>query len=326
LEKSSRNLEAERQRWLQERPQYEAFGSALAKRLRDALKRRGIWAEVSSRAKDVGSMVLKLIRKPNLTYESISDKAGVRVIVRYKDEIDPVLDIAALLFNRAEPEHKVDTLEFDQVGYLSTHVDIRARESESLNREYPADRFNAELQVRTMAQHLWSEMSHDTFYKNDEALAPLPKPLRRRIHVLAGVVEVADDEFTRIERDMPQVSADIELLKALERHYHKLTAHRADHELSLELIRLLKPLYAVDPKEIAARIDGFYTEHEDMLRDVYDAAAELPERSAFLYQPEALMIYDLLNADQLAVRKAWNEHFPEKELERLANAFGISFD
>ncbi len=38
------------------------------------------------------------------------------------------------------------------------------------------------------------------------------------------------------------------------------------------------------------------------------------------------MIYERLETDQLATRKAWNERFPETELERVANTFGISFD
>jgi hypothetical protein len=51
-----------------------------------------------------------------------------------------------------------------------------------------------------------------------------------------------------------------------------------------------------------------------------------PIRSAFLFQPEALMIYDLLKTDHLAVRDAWSGHFPDRELVRMANAFGVSFD
>ena len=46
----------------------------------------------------------------------------------------------------------------------------------------------------------------------------------------------------------------------------------------------------------------------------------------FLFQPEALMIYDRLETDPLSVREAWSGHFPDSELERMANVFGFSFD
>ncbi len=45
-----------------------------------------------------------------------------------------------------------------------------------------------------------------------------------------------------------------------------------------------------------------------------------------LTTPEVLMIYDRLEIGPVSIRKVWNEHSPEKEVERIANAFGISFD
>jgi ppGpp synthetase/RelA/SpoT-type nucleotidyltranferase len=325
--RNSRDLERVRRRWLDERPKFAAFGQCLAKRLRAKLKVAGIWGEVSSRAKEVDSLVRKLIKDDGQAYGALSDRSGVRVVVRYKHEIEPVLEIAAKLFRRGDPEYKVESLGFDKVGYLSVHSDIRLKDVDSLRVRYPPRHFHAELQVRSMAQHLWSEMSHDTFYKNDDTLNPLPPLFKRRIHVLAGVIELADDEFTRIEHEMPNVSPEIQLLKALERHYFKLTTRRPDHELSLQLLGILMPLYHSETTQIAAHIDDVYRQHEDVLRHIYDEAESVPEeRSAFLYQPEALLVYDLLQADPSLVRRAWSTHFPEKELERLANAFGVSFD
>jgi hypothetical protein len=190
---------------------------------------------------------------------------------------------------------------------------------------YLPEKFQAELQVRTLAQHLWSEMSHDTFYKNDETLNPLPNPIKRRIYLLAGVVEVADDEFTRLNEGM-STTPEHDLLKSLERHYYKLTTRRGDPEISIDIIRFLIPLYEKESQQIALHMDQFYVDHEDVIRDVYEQAEGAPERSVYLYQPEALMIYDRLLVDRFAIQRVWNEHYPERELERIANAFGISFD
>lgn len=35
---------------------------------------------------------------------------------------------------------------------------------------------------------------------------------------------------------------------------------------------------------------------------------------------------ELLESDQIALRKFWNEHWPERELEQIANQLGYSFD
>jgi ppGpp synthetase/RelA/SpoT-type nucleotidyltranferase len=319
------DLEEARKRWLAERPDFEQLGIDMALVLRSEIHREGIWAEIQTRAKELDSLIRKLIQKPHHTYDTLGDKVGVRVIVRYKDEIDFALEIADRILELSNVENGADRLPPNVVGYLSVHGALRYRVSDARSSRYPPDRFTAEIQVRTLAQHLWSEMAHDSVYKNDETLQPLSNQLKRRIYILAGAIELADQEFNRIEREIPLVP-EVNILKALERHHYKLTTRRGDPEMSLDVIRLLTPLYRQDVRQIVARLSDFYSTHENTLRDVYGRAEDLQDRSAFLFQPEALMIYDLLEADQLATRKAWNEHYPEKELERIANAFGISFD
>jgi ppGpp synthetase/RelA/SpoT-type nucleotidyltranferase len=319
------DLEEARRRWVREKPKFEQLGIEFAEGLKGEIGREGIWAEVKSRPKDIDSLIRKLIRKREHTYDSLGDKVGVRVIVRYKDEINPILEIADRIFQLSNVENTADRLKPDVVGYLSVHGVIRFRARDAKASEYPPDTFSAELQVRTLAQHLWSEMAHDSVYKNDETLQPLSNQLKRRIYILAGAIELADEEFNRIEREMPLVP-EVDILKALERHHYKLTTRRGDSETSLDVIRMLTPLYKTEMRQIVAHLAEFYSNHESILREVYGRAEDLADRSAFLFQPEALMIYDLLETSPLATRKAWNEHYPEKELERIANAFGISFD
>jgi len=319
------DLESARKRWLTDRPEYDHFSQELVSKLRAELRREGIWAEVSGRAKEVDSIIRKLIKKPKHNYDSIGDKSGVRIILRYKDEIKSVLELVENIFDCGEFEEKVDALELDRVGYLSVHIDVKLRADDALAEKYPPEKFKAELQVRTMAQHLWSEMSHDAFYKNDESLNPLPIPVKRRVYLLAGVVEVADDEFNRLNGEMPTLPEFV-LLNALERHYFKLTTRRSDSELSLDVIRLLLPLYSEELEQIILHLDDFYNQHQEVISDVYEQAEEDPDRSVYLYQPEALMIYDRLNYDSISIRKLWNTKYHEGELERIANAFGISFD
>jgi ppGpp synthetase/RelA/SpoT-type nucleotidyltranferase len=319
------DLEETRRRWTKEKPQFERLGLEVAHALRNEIRREGIWADVRSRSKETDSLIRKLIRKPGHTYESIGDRAGVRVIVRYKNEIDLILEIADRIFSLSDIENTADRLGPDVVGYLSVHGTIRFRPSDPKASTYPPGEFSAELQVRTLAQHLWSEMAHDAVYKNDEVLTPLPPRLRRRIYILAGAIELADEEFNRIEREVPQVP-EVEILKALEHSYYKLTTRRGDPETSLDVIGHLAPLYGSETRNIIAHLVEFFINHEEILLDVYGRAEDLPERSVFLFQPEALMIYDLLETKTLETRKTWNEHYPEKELERIANEFGISFD
>jgi putative GTP pyrophosphokinase len=318
------DLEDARRRWLEEKPKYKSLGIEFAKGIEEEIRRERIWADVHTRPKEIDSLIRKLIRKPNHTYDSLGDKAGVRVIVRRKDEVNLILEVADRTFDLSNVENTAERLKPDVLGYLSVHGVIRFRSSDPRSSTFPPGMFRAELQVRTLAQHLWSEMAHDSVYKDDETLE-LPNQLRRRVYILAGAIELVDEEFNRIEREVPSVP-EVDILKALERYHYGLTTRPVDPEVSLDVIRLLTPLYRTDNSKILAHLDEFYSNHEDVIRGVYAREKELPNRSAFLFQPELLMIYDLLEADPLETREAWNRQYPEKELERIANAFGISFD
>ena len=81
------------------------------------------------------------------------------------------------------------------------------------------------------------------------------------------------------------------VLRALERQYFKLASRPGDTELSLRVIRLLWPLYGQTPEELNVRFDHVLANHKDLLTRVFADAAQTPaDRSAFLFQPEVLMI------------------------------------
>ena len=60
------DLEDARHRWLEDRSRFASFGEELAQRLRDGLRKEGLWGEVTGRAKEMDSLIRKLIKKENL--------------------------------------------------------------------------------------------------------------------------------------------------------------------------------------------------------------------------------------------------------------------
>ena len=312
-----------RKKWLNDQPNWDAFGKLIARRLKDAVKKRGIWCRTTSRPKEPHSLVKKLLKGKH-TYDTLPDKVGARCVVRYLSDLDPVISVARDLFDCSALDSKLTELAEHRVGYCSLHVEVRLKTEDPEAATYPPTQYWAELQVRTLGQDLWSEMSHDSFYKSDETLAILSPDARRRVNLMSGLIEVADREFDRLNLETA-LEPGVELYKELERHYYRLTAKRPDPELSLEVIRLLMPLYRGSVPQIVQRIQEFFASNEDVLHSVYKDAEEW-KASAFLYQPEVLMIFERVQADQFSIRRVWNTRFPERELERIANAFGISLD
>jgi ppGpp synthetase/RelA/SpoT-type nucleotidyltranferase len=278
--------------------------------------RNGVTGERSA------SLIKKLIRKPTHTYDSLPDKAGARCVVRYRRELARVVEAAKSTFDCGPVDDKLGGLGTEKVGYSGIHIEVKLRSDDP-----DATRFRgcqAELQIKTLGQQLWAEMAHDSVYKNDEAVNALSGDYKRRINLMAGLVEVADREFERLDVELPRDDAQ-EAYRALEPHYYRLTAGRPDIELSLEIIRLLLPLYGTDTKTAIARLNVFLDANRNKLAGVY-GAEERQFFSELMFQPEALMLFERLTDDIDATRQAWSTTFPDSELERVAVNFGLSFD
>ena len=63
-----------------------------------------------------------------------------------------------------------------------------------------------EIQIRTILQHAWSAINHDIGYKSDFGV---PREVRRQFARLAGLLELADDEFVRARDNMVEYTEDI---------------------------------------------------------------------------------------------------------------------
>jgi putative GTP pyrophosphokinase len=317
------DTEEPRKKWIKERATYEDFSKLIANRLKVAVQANGIWCESGARAKDVPSLIKKLLKGKH-TYETLPDKAGARCVVRYLCDLNSVVSLAQQLFDCSEPDDKLKERQDNQVGYISIHLEAKLKSDDELASKFPPHKYWAELQIRTMGQHLWAEMAHDTVYKNDELLSSIPAQIKRRVNLTAGLLEIADHEFDRLNKELALDPA-VEIFKQLETYYYRLTSRRPDPELSLAVINMLMPLYGNNVKHIEERIATFFWNHHQELITVYEGTDDW-KASALLYQPEALMLLERLEVDDLKLRRVWKEQFPEKELERFANAFGISFD
>jgi ppGpp synthetase/RelA/SpoT-type nucleotidyltranferase len=321
------NIEQARLTWIKERPQYEAFGRVIEERLKSILRPFGIWFEVTSRAKAIDSLVKKLLRDRGASLETLPDKVGARVIIRYRSDIDRLIEGVRPHFDSELRDDKVKELGTDRVGYQSIHLDkVRLRGADQNVSEFPPAKFWAEVQVRTLAQHLWSEMTHDSFYKNDAMLSELTDDVRRRVNLMSGQVEVADREFDRLNSELSSQGA-MSLWRALEKHYYTFASRRPDRELSAQVIKTFLPLVENDLAAFTRNLDDFLNSKRKVLEHAYEGAEKEPEgTTAFIFQPEVLFLYDLLSFNPEETRRIWNRNYPEPELERIANVFGISFD
>lgn len=161
---------------------------------------------IEHRIKAEDSFIGKLERKGQ-KYQSISDITdllGVRIITIYTDDVDKVAAIVKGLFN-VDWKNSVDKRkrqELTSFGYNSLHYICNMREGEFSDISF-------EIQMRTTLQHVWSAIEHDIGYKGT---VKLPPEYRRQFSRLAGMLELADDEFSRLRTTMTEYRRQIQTL------------------------------------------------------------------------------------------------------------------
>ena len=172
------------------RPSLQQIADEACRLLQNALSEQGIYiTAMEHRVKTEKSLAGKLELK-GAKYKDINDitdLVGLRVITFYSDEVDKVAALAKRIFDIdwQESVDKRKLHQLDAFGYNSLHYICRLKTG--------GPRF--ELQMRTALQHVWSTIEHDTGYKGD---VKIPSEYKRQFSRLAGMMELMDDEFSRL--------------------------------------------------------------------------------------------------------------------------------
>ena len=198
-------------------PVYAKMGEVIPQKLKDFFAEAGIIvAAVEHRVKTEDSLTGKVLRKGGKYRDifDITDLVGLRVITFYIDDVDKVASVLERLFD-IDWENSVDKRkahEIDSFGYLSLHYICRIPESTYHDPEHPEiNKIRFEVQMRTVLQHAWANMNHDTGYKSG---VEIPKVYLRNLSRLAGMLELVDDEFSRIRREISDYRRQVQSLVA----------------------------------------------------------------------------------------------------------------
>lgn len=175
-------------------PVFEKMEAEVVGTLREALQRNGlIVMAIESRIKTEESLSGKLALKGSkyATLSDITDVLGARIVTFYTDDVDRIAAITEQLFE-IDWKNSVDKRmlhQLDSFGYNSLHYICKM----------PGYDYRFELQLRTTLQHAWASINHDIGYKTG---VEIPREYLRRINRLAGILEMADDEFSRIRTEI----------------------------------------------------------------------------------------------------------------------------
>lgn len=227
-----------------EHAELEVAGTQWIATLTELLNESGInYLSVTGRTKTVTSYAAKVTRRRDgeLVYPDpaqINDQIGIRVITYLRSDVSAVADLLAEEYDVLEDRDLgEETASEGRFGYASRHLLLGAPG------QHPAS-----VQVRTVLQHAWAEFEHDIRYKGNVP-AEYGADLDRRFTLAAGLLELADREFSEI-RDLLQQAMENRALR------------RADTP-------------SIDPQELAAWLAGRYPDAGWSRTDHYEWIADL---------------------------------------------------
>ncbi|MHC4051367.1 GTP pyrophosphokinase [Bradyrhizobium sp. 25ACV] len=192
------------ERWRRESPAYSAWGKFVVEKLSEAIS---VFASpvglevflripVKARLKAEDSLLQKAFHRGKeyqSPYDEIEDKVGIRYVVLLGSEVkkidDAILSVNDWIAEKARDYVQEQMLRPYEFDYQSLHYIVRSRNLINFESvEIPADT-PCEIQVRTLLQHAYSELTHDTIYKPNVQATP---SLKRSAAKSMALIEASD--------------------------------------------------------------------------------------------------------------------------------------
>ena len=206
---------------------YEQFTNLMETYICNLLNREQIsFHSITSRTKSIESLSKK-----------ITDLSGIRVITYYTDTVDQISKLIEneFIIDRDNSIDKRKSLDPKRFGYRSLHYVVQIDPKYVKAQEYlKYHNLKLEIQISSILQYTWAEIEHDLGYKSQEEI---PYDIKRSFSRLAGLLELADEEFLRIKNEifayqnhllLSYLSADIDkeslaVFKVKSPEYNELT-------------------------------------------------------------------------------------------------------
>ncbi len=287
--------------FIEKRPMLELMQGIVQDKIKNLLKENNLLVTtVEGRVKEPGSLAGKLELKGSKykTLSDITDLLGCRVVTFYSDEVDKIASLIEKNFD-VDWENSVDKRKMhnlDSFGYMSLHYICSIPKEMYYDEKQPEiNSWRFEIQMRTALQHVWATAYHDTGYKSD---VEVPKEYIRALSRLAGILEIADEQFSHIIGDLAEYRRKVKAL-VRDKRFDDLALNGDTFKSYLELNpfdRLNQRIAAINKAEINPQsfMPYLYVFAEFGFQTLADIEKLIAEHSEDAYQ---LALLQLGNTD-----------------------------
>ena len=247
-----------------ERSRYAAFVEAVRHILSAAVKAADMKPHaITGRAKDLVSLRKKLddneIPLDSAIEIAVKDLAGARIVFLTNTQVDAFRNSGIVRANfdvvNVNEHHPVPGTETEKRLFDSTNVCVVLKEDRTALPEYSDFAgLKCEIQVQTLLNHAWAEMSHDTSYKGPD-LEHVDKDRLARIDQRLDAV--MNDHLLPAGHDFDKIARDFRLLVQANRDYQPTVDAVASSTSNNTLSAALDTLNDVVLPRIADRAGRF---------------------------------------------------------------------
>lgn len=309
-----------REKFLKKENEYKVWGNYVNESILSKLESPSLLRiPPKVRLKEFDSFIRKIMLKGHKytnPLDDITDRVGIRYVVLYRSEIELIKSIImdSLLWESSKDRDYIDEIDLmpEKFGYESVHFIVRAKAELYIEGMLVPKGLPCEIQIRTLLQHAYCEMSHDLIYKNN-----VHNNIKRHTARSMALIDSSDYFFEEV-RNMVINEEDkyAYLFPKLQELYQRL-CHQNDFDTAFNnmIIDTYRDFIEKDTFEqinILLQAKSFLVENvKDYYQDLY-----------IYRQPVVFLLYYFLQKDREMVKTKWPLTFDE--LKPLLIDLGIS--
>jgi ppGpp synthetase/RelA/SpoT-type nucleotidyltranferase len=232
-----------------EKPMYKAWGNCVVDRITQKLISLKLVPEnffqipPQSRMKDNDSFIQKALyrKKYDNPYEDTTDKVGVRFIVLLDEDvmkmdlmISEFMEQWSIAQDRNYQNEKEKNPEV--FTYQSNHYIVRPLEAIEYQGCTVAANTPCEIQVRTLLQHAYSQVTHEVSYKPVVVINDCDT--KRRLARSMALMETTSDLFTMVFQDIKKLEEGVDAMVRTLHDFYSAHVQKVPLNLSFDLITL----------------------------------------------------------------------------------------
>ena len=314
-------------KWNEEKPIYDEWGRFVVNKIKEQLLgsvnnlKSFLKQPCEVRLKEEASLLDKAFYRKEKGYEEIEDKVGCRFVVLLVEDIKLITDII-------ETAPEWDAIQCRDFGkerdespllftYQSVHYIVRPKKTFTTNGLKVGKNIPCEIQIRTLLQHAYAELTHDAIYKTKTSVKPV---VHRTVAKSMALIETTDDFFSTVNRELNSTPLEqLNFQSCLDLLYAELTGCPPTPSQKSSLT-ILDEFSEILSDTLISQIKGLFLHRSEYLELLVTEREQYP----WFSQSIVMFIIWLIRKEKQRVIEQWP--IERRVLEIIASDMGESLD